>query len=207
MVEKGWPSYLDVVAKKCFDCISSKSRVLEIGAGRGRFTAEILKKNPAKLVVIEPNDKFVRELSTKFNSYDNVELKEGDFFDLIDTFNVDDFDVVVAFGVLYHWSSPFHFLELVVNYLDPKYFCIDNPDNYDVVIKYEDTSGVDGNYINQREYRTVNLSTHLPTDIVVAAMNNLGYSKLLKRDMSWHCADESKQQTILFKFEKENYDK
>ena len=195
---RGWETYSSVVRSRCFDCINEHSRVLEIGPAHGDFTKLILEKNPKQCTLIEPDPRHVADLKKMFP---NTEIQHNDIFDVLPTME-DAYDVVVAFGVLYHWSSPFKFLEDIANIIKPKYICLDNPDNDKVLIQHEEPN-VTGNYWNLSNKKIVNLSIHLPKEIINTAMNNLNYKTLLSRKMAWHQYNKDvKQQAILFKFER-----
>ena len=111
MIEQhpNWEKYARVVSDKCFDCIQPEHRVLEVGPNVGSFTRLIIDKNPTFLELVEPDPlscDYLRRLCS-----DRVLLRKESIFDLLPTYRKGEFDVVVAFGVLYHWSSPFDFLE------------------------------------------------------------------------------------------------
>ena len=197
-------TYSHVVSAMCLDCIDKDSRVLEIGPGHGIFTQLILEKNPKQLTLVEPDPKQVRKLQKTYSDKENIKIIQGDIFELLPTMQ-NAYDVCVAFGVLYHWSSPFKFLEDLVNIISPRYICLDSPENADVVINTEYLY-TRGSYWNLGNKRTVNLSVHLPSHVIKTAMNNLEYKTLLSRDMTAYHSDtlisESKKQTVLFKFER-----
>lgn len=198
MIEQhpNWEQYAKVVSDKCFDCIRPEHRVLEIGAHVGAFSKLILAKAPAFVELVEPDLTASTYLSPLCN--DRVVLLKESIFDLLPNYNAGDFDVVVAFGVLYHWSSPFEFLEQVVNNIQPKYICLDNPDNDQIVAKHEDLN-ISGNLFTNR--RAVGISLHLPPALITQAMENLGYKQLLKRQMGFFQVP-SKEQSWLWKFER-----
>ena len=202
---RGWDTYSRVVSDMCLNCINKDSRVLEIGPGSGDFTQLILEKNPKQVTLVEPDPVAVKNLQNTYGDNKNIKIMQGDIFELLPTMQ-NAYDVCVAFGVLYHWSSPFKFLEDLVNIISPRYICLDNPENADVVIKPETLNTV-GNSWNLGNNRTVNLSVHLPSHVIKTAMNDLEYKTILSRDMSWHQSSnwknsKSKKQTILFKFER-----
>jgi len=198
MIEQhpNWDQYAKVVRDKCFDCILPEHRVLEIGAHTGAFSKLILEKTPAFVELVEPDPCTVKQLSQLCN--DQVVLRNKSIFDLLPTYSKNDFDVVVAFGVLYHWSSPFEFLEQVVNNIQPRYICLDNPDNDQIVAKHEDLN-ISGNLFTDK--RAVGISLHLPPALITQAMENLGYKQILKRQMGYFQVP-SKEQSWIWKFER-----
>jgi 23S rRNA (adenine-N6)-dimethyltransferase len=58
--------------------ISSSDIVYEIGSGRGIITAE-LAQNACKVVAIEKDPMLARQLCTRFQGHDNVDIIAGDF--------------------------------------------------------------------------------------------------------------------------------
>ena len=99
---------------------------------------------------------------------------------------------------MYHWSSPFEFLEQVVNNIQPRYICLDNPDNDQIVAKHEDLN-ISGNLFTDK--RAVGISLHLPPALITQAMENLGYKQILKRQMGYFQVP-SKEQSWIWKFER-----
>lgn len=198
MIEQhpNWKQYAKVVSDKCLDCILPQHRVLEVGSHTGAFSKLIIEKSPAFVEMVEPDPDTSKYLSQLCN--DRVVLRKESIFDLLPTYRKGEFDVVVAFGVLYHWSSPFEFLEQIVNNIQPQYICLDNPDNDQIVAKHEDLN-ISGNLFTGR--RVVGISLHLPPALITQAMENLGYKQLLKRQMGFFQVP-SKEQSWLWKFER-----
>ena len=58
--------------------------VLEIGAGDGRLSEQVLAQNPARLVLVELDPRFAESLRKRFAQEPRVEVKEGDFLELGD---------------------------------------------------------------------------------------------------------------------------
>jgi SAM-dependent methyltransferase len=196
-----WPQYAEIVKNHCFDCIDHSSRVLEIGAGLGQFTKIILEKSPSYVEVVEPDPESCDTLKSKFQ--DKIKIKQQDIFSLFDNYEVNSFDTVVAFGVLYHWSSPFYFLEQIVNKIQPRYIFLDNPYNNILLAKPEELN-ITGNCWTSK--KAVGISLHLTPELVLLAMNNLGYTQLLKRDMKyWQVS--TKEQSLIWKFERQNIER
>ena len=191
-----WNQYAKVISDKCFDCILPEHKVLEVGGHIGAFTKLILDKSPAYLEVVEPDPSMADQLVRTYEN--NVTIRRESIFDLLPTYTENSFDVVVAFGVLYHWSSPFEFLEQVVNHIHPKYICLDNPDNDQIIAKHEDLN-ISGNLFTDK--RAVGISLHLPPELITQAMANLGYKQILKRQMGYFQVP-SKEQSWVWKFER-----
>lgn len=62
--------------------------VLEIGAGDGRVSEEILRRNPKKLILVEKDKSLISLLNEKFSGFENVEIIEEDFLK-IEPLNID----------------------------------------------------------------------------------------------------------------------
>jgi SAM-dependent methyltransferase len=178
-----WNPYSDIIVNHVFDCITPNSRVLEVGPFDGWFSDLILQKSPSYLELVEPNVYAFDRLTEKYKNNTAVSVNRADIFDIIKTYSVQSFDVVVAFGVLYHWHSPLEFLEQVSNLLDPTYFCIDNVGAKYIYISDEELNiGGSRNIVDTK--KTANLSLALPGDIISKAMTNLGYEEKFYRSMS-----------------------
>lgn len=67
----------DIVASSC--SIIGKT-IIEVGPGYGALTDSILKKNPAKLILIEKDKMLAAYLLTKYRDADNVTLLQEDAF-------------------------------------------------------------------------------------------------------------------------------
>ena len=177
-----WKTYSDIVLDHVFDCITPGSRVLEVGPFDGWFSDLILQKSPGYLELVEPNVDAFNKLTEKYKNNTVVTVNRADIFDIIKTYPVYSFDVVVAFGVLYHWHSPLEFLEQVSNQIDPTYFCIDNVGSEEIHITDEKLNlGGSRNIVLAK--KTVNLSLSLPKRIISKAMTNLGYEEKFYRSM------------------------
>ena len=75
-------------------------RVLEIGAGTGRYSIA-LAKDGYQVSSIELVEKNLNELKEKVRNLDNIEAYQGDALDL-GRFGDDSFDVTLSFGPMYH---------------------------------------------------------------------------------------------------------
>ena len=178
-----WKTYSDIVVNNVFDCITPGSRVLEVGPFGGWFSDLILQKSPGYLELVESNVDAFNSLTEKYKNNTVVTVNRADIFDIIKTYPVHAFDVVVAFGVLYHWHSPLEFMEQISNLMDPTYFCIDNVGAEEIYISDEELN-VGGSRNIVLSKKTVNLSLSLPGNIISKAMMNLGYEEKFYRSMS-----------------------
>ena len=59
-------------------------KVLEIGAGDGRLSAQVLRQEPARLTLVELDPRFADSLRKRFAQEPRVEVREGDFLELDD---------------------------------------------------------------------------------------------------------------------------
>lgn len=178
-----WKPYSSIINDNVFDCITSSSRVLEVGPFNGWFSDLILQKNPAHLELVESNTNAVSFLKEKYKNNSTVKVNYADIFDAIKTYPIHSFDVVVVFGVLYHWHSPIEFMEQMSNLLDPMYVCIDNIDAPDLFIADEEIN-VGGSRNITTNKKTANLSLTLTSSVITKAMTNLGYKEKYYRSMS-----------------------
>jgi 2-polyprenyl-3-methyl-5-hydroxy-6-metoxy-1,4-benzoquinol methylase len=166
--------YLNLI-NPAFDCVTNK-RILEIGPGQGRHTDLMLSKSPASLTVVEP-DIFACEYLT--NTFENIDIVNDDAFSYISHKN--QYDVVVACGLIYHFHSPFYFLEQVVNNIGPDTFIIENPANFNIehaelscALTRENVDEI-GQRVTINNYKAVNFNITIAHTILEQAMNDLGY--------------------------------
>ena len=64
--------------------ISNKTVVIEIGAGTGNMTNEIIKLNPKKIILIEKDEKLAKILEEKFEKNQNVQVINKDILEYIE---------------------------------------------------------------------------------------------------------------------------
>ena len=57
--------------------------VLEIGAGKGNLTSEILKRNPKKIIAVEKDEHLSIFLKQKFSNEKNVNIINKDILDIL----------------------------------------------------------------------------------------------------------------------------
>ena len=78
--------------------LSHKNIVLEIGAGTGNLTKEILLANPKKIILIEKDEKLAAKLKKKFENYKNLSVITDDVLNYIN--NKISYKNMVVFGNL-----------------------------------------------------------------------------------------------------------
>ena len=78
--------------------LSHKNIVLEIGAGTGNLTKEILLANPKRIILIEKDEKLAARLKKKFENYKNLSVITDDVLNYIN--NKISYKNMVVFGNL-----------------------------------------------------------------------------------------------------------
>ena len=173
-----------------FDCVDNKT-VLEIGANWGNHSNIVLKNNPKKLTLLDSNETYFNYLKNKFQNYNNVEVLCDDAFLFINQ-NSEKTDIVMLLGVLYHFHSPLHLIELVVNYLNPQTIILDYPtspveqtkfeDNFFVTetnescyIRHEDTNFKSWRN-TRKDWKSINYSILIPLYHIDKSLKDLGYN-------------------------------
>lgn len=96
--------FLSYIANEYFWVVENQS-VLEIGPATGWFTHTLTYCNPKKITAVDRYEKFLFELKQIFSNNSIIELIEDDIFYYL-MHNKPKFDVVVALGVIYHFTDP-----------------------------------------------------------------------------------------------------
>ena len=198
-----------------FDCVTDKT-VLDIGAKHGHHAEIILKNNPKKLTLLDSNQEYCNLLKNKFENYNNVEILYDDAFLHVNQ-NSEKVDVVTLLGLLYHFHSPLHLIELVINHLNPKTIILDYPtgpmeqkefqNNFFVPesvnfcrIRLEQT-----NYKSWRNTRTdwksINYSIIIPLYYIDKSLKDIGYSATVISNPKEQYPEYKKMMTFI-KYEK-----
>jgi SAM-dependent methyltransferase len=148
--------------------ICENKKVLEIGPFNGLHTQVVKSYNPESVTLVELFEHALIALKQSYSEYDIV---ENDIFHYLE--KPRDFDVVLCFGVLYHLHAPLYLLELIVNRISPQFLCIES---YDNILQ---TTQEDDNTPGARQivsgWKSSNISIKLPKEIIITAMQNLGY--------------------------------
>jgi len=173
------PQVIDQVADRYFSICENRS-VLEVGPFTGYYTKEILKRNPRELTLLEANSEAVNALLSDSDINKNSRIIHGDVHrDLV---TVGKVDVVILLGVIYHSHAPLAVFEHIINYCDPELILIDYPGSqpgWHAQVTQEQP-GIPGNrYITDRS-KTCNLVIGLGQDVVLQALDSLGYHPLMR---------------------------
>lgn len=162
-----WNVYLDKIYPHLNIC--ENKTVLEIGPFNGAHTQVIKSHNPKKITLVElASDALIRLR----NDFPDCEIIEDDIFHYLE--QARGFDVVVCCGVLYHFHSPLHLLELIVNRISPTYICIETFPSGNDAINIEDDNTLGARQLLDG-WRSANISIKLPKETIITAMKNLGY--------------------------------
>lgn len=152
--------------------------VLEVGPGPGWHTDMILSYQPKELTCVEPDLDREVHLSDWFTT---AKLVNADIFDYLKD-DIEPVDVVVACGVIYHFHSPFHFLETVVNKVNPKHLLLET-------IKATDSMSIAIENVNEQAQRIIkNNHKHVKlclvagTTYIIQAMTDMGYKLVEQKD-------------------------
>ena len=187
--------FLSYIANNYLLCAKDQS-VLEIGPATGWFTHALQEVGVKDLILVESFDPFFAELEHKFSKEPNITLVKDDVFRFL--MQKSKFDVVVALGVIYHFSDPIGFLERIVNQCSPEYVVLDSPNG---VLAVVEEPGEPGDRQVSNEYISSKLTVTVPVDVQEKAMHNLGYTIVKQEDLS-RFNIQSKEETIIMLFKK-----
>lgn len=168
-----WSSYLDVIHPYFNLCAGKK--VLEIGPFKGHHTSVIKTHSPSSITLVEPMPLFGSKLN---KSHPDCELIQEDIFFYLE--KARDFDVVVCCGVLYHLHSPIYLLELIANRVSPKYLYIETFPGTEEILIVEENDNELGQRIVTNNWKSANLKLNIPKNILITALDNLGYKMILE---------------------------
>ena len=84
--------------------IDDNKTVMEIGAGYGNLTSEIISENPKKIFAIEKDKTLSAFLKKKFKNYKNIEIINDDILEIIDKKKFGN-DIVVFGNLPYNIST------------------------------------------------------------------------------------------------------
>jgi hypothetical protein len=157
---------------------------------------------PNEIVIMDSDEKVLTPLKQRLEDRqleDEVTFLHEDAFQYINKNN--KFNVVVMFGLLYHFHSPFHLLELVANYNDPEHIFLEIPKND------SEGAGFDIERVNElaqrvvkHQYKTINYCLTFGEKFLEKAMQDLGYEMKVKVYYDEKHAYKSNQ--VFYHFEK-----
>ena len=176
--------------------ITKDATVLEVGPGSGWHTDMILNYNPKELVCVEPD--LIREhhLTDHFNETTFV---DADIFDYLKD-PIEPVDVVVACGVLYHFHSPFHFLEVVVNNANPKHLILESVIEEESINLNIENVNEQAQRIVKNNYKHVKMCFVAGSKHIIQAMADLGYT--LVEHCNYNEAHKHKAKLCIMHFER-----
>lgn len=157
-----------------YEIVAGKS-VLDIGPYTGIASEIYSAYGPSSVTLVEPNDHI---LSYEFNKGKNI-IIDDIFMILEKPFKA---DVVICFGVLYHFHSPFYFLELLANRVDPDYILLETYNNgMDRLHLSEEFDNTPGQRYVRNGWKSARCALHLPQHYIDSALNRLGYKSYYTR--------------------------
>lgn len=192
--------FLSYVANDYFWVVDNQS-VLEIGPATGWFTHTLTHCNPKKITAVERYENFLLELKQIFNNNPAVELINDDIFYYL-MHNRPQYDVVVALGVIYHFTDPIGLLEKIANYCKPKYIVLDSPDS---ILNIVEEPGNPGDRQNEPGYVSSGVTVTIPVAAQKTVLENLGYCCIKQTDLS-SFGIQSKEESIIMLFERTQND-
>jgi len=195
-----WKNYFDDI-KDYFSVLENKS-VIEVGPWFGYHTEIFQEFKPLSLTLVEPDIDNYLGLVNKFNGQD-ISIINDDIFTYLPE-NKKKVDVVTLLGVLYHFHSPLHLLELVVNYLNPEILFLDYPET-----RYNDEEGVlvrnepneRSYYRGRKDFKIIHKSILFNYVSIIDGMSDLGYKVTLNLKPK-NSYDYCKTMMLFYKFEK-----
>jgi 16S rRNA (adenine1518-N6/adenine1519-N6)-dimethyltransferase len=94
--------------------------VLEIGAGKGNLTSEILKRNPKKIIAVEKDEHLSIFLKQKFSNEKNVNIINKDILDILKKKDLDK-DIIIFGNLPYNISTQILATLIMFEKWPPKY--------------------------------------------------------------------------------------
>ena len=103
------------ISKKILSLTSLKNKqVIEIGAGTGNLTKEILKLIPKEIICIEKDKVFVKKLKTIFQNEKNLIVMSGDILNL--SLKIISKDAIILGNLPYNISA-----QILIKFLNLMY--------------------------------------------------------------------------------------
>jgi len=189
-------SFLEYMANTWFYVAENKT-VLEIGPGTGWFTHTLLHCKIKHITCVERYANFYNELVHLFSNNKNTSIVHDDIYYYL-SHNKPKFNVVVALGVVYHFTDPIGLLEKIVNYCEPEYILLDSPDG---PLNIVDEPGNPGDRQNEDGFVSSNITITVPIDLLKTVLEKYGY-QLIKQEDIGYFGIVSKEQSHVLMFQK-----
>jgi hypothetical protein len=173
-------AYYNFIDKHYFS-VCKDARVLEVGPYLGDHTRLITKHKPLYLECIEGNPS-CQSVLKQIPGVDKVVID-----DVWLNTDINPFDVVVCFGVLYHHHSALHLLELFVNCNTPKYLMLDCVTaEHPLAYVHEDVN-IGGSRQVRQSWKHCGVNLKTPFFIINQSLSNMGYNLKIshKLESNW----------------------
>ena len=171
--------FLEYMANNWFYIAKNKT-VLEVGPSTGWFTHTLLHCKPKHITSVERYHNFYNELVHLFFNIKNTTLIHDDIYYYLSHYKP-KFDIVVALGVVYHFTDPIGLLEKIVNYCKPEYILIDSPDG---TLNIVEEPGNPGDRQNESDFVSSNITITVPIDLLITVLEKYGYELIKREDIS-----------------------
>jgi Methyltransferase domain len=159
-----------------FELVKGRS-VLEIGPFLGEYSNIIVSHDPKSLTMVENNPESIPLLKQKFPEF---EIVYDDIFQYLRK-DITPVDVVVCCGVLYHFHSPLHLLELIANYANPDFLIVEFPSITDPPPEiFKEGSNGPGNRFTSPGWKYIDKSILITDEHMIESIEQLGYKLTVK---------------------------
>ena len=165
-------AYYDFIDRNYFT-VCNGARVLEVGPNVGQHTMLIAKHTPLYLECIEGNPS-CQSILTQIPGVNKVVVD-----DVWLRTDVEHFDVVICFGVLYHHHSALHLLELLVNFNTPKYLMLDCVTAEHPLVYLPESVNIGGSRQIRQSWKHCGVNLKTPFFIINQSMSNMGYDCIM----------------------------
>ena len=176
--------------------VTRNATVLEVGPGPGWHTDMILTYDPKELTCVEPD--LVREHHLT-DCFDEPKFVDADIFDYLKN-PIEPVDVVVACGVLYHFHSPLHFLEVIANNANPKHILLETVQEVESINLNIENVNEQAQRIVKNNYKHVKMCFTAGSTYIIQAMSDLGY--ILVKHCNYSEAHRHKARLCMMHFER-----
>jgi SAM-dependent methyltransferase len=182
-----------------FSVVSDKT-VMEIGPQFGWHTALSLSHNPKSITLIENDINITKLLNENHKDNNKVTVIQDDIYHHL-AINNTKYDVVICCGVLYHFHSPLHLLELIANQCDPETIIIEYPylkQSNDIGVGEEPINVLASRWVN-KDWKPIRLRVLISGDLIITSMKHLGYELMELSDDIQKGTSTTKVSLYIFK--------